>query len=648
MEAKQAMSIVNFSMLKQETSKKEVVWLKLDPKTQIPHLKTLLKSHKFHQLNKGNGSEISQEYASISDGTNQELSHLALGTIDNPIILEDDDTGNNDYVLTDVQMKILSSKPLPENLKIDKTESVKFITVIDSGGQPEYVHMLPAINNSPTINFVVLDMTKNLDDPVIVQYKSKHNKNFTDYPLHYSNLDMIGLLMSLTTDSLEQPTKQTPTKSRVSIPVKSYIGFVGTHKDKLDKKRCNESIAALNDKLTSIVKERDCKFAVLPAENGILFPVDNTTAGDSDSEDRVVKILRHKIEDFMCNMKKSGSVDSQLPITWMILELELQELHQNNGTKYITYEEYKRIAIEKASMVPEEVDESLQHFDFLGVLLHFEKVPDLSKYVIIDHQWLFDNLAMIMHLSPDDIEFKDLLFKMQFKEERLLATSELHINNWNDDLHPECFFNLLIYLKVIAIVVLKEVEYYYMPCILSSTKHYTDKYKFLYSEPLLVQFSSGFLPRGFFCSLVVHLLENLPIGWIPQLHNTEHFSNVVTFRLPDNSFLRLHDKTSYLEVQIRHFVKTLHVPYHSKVFPVLSKYFRDVCSKLKFNHSKLQYGFLCRDGRSNDDHIAVIKPFKFPLPSELECCRKCSHLTKLEEFHKIWFTGVSYCMHLYK
>ena len=216
----------------------------------------------------------------------------------------------------------------------------------------------------------------------------------------------------------------------------------------------------------------------------------------------MVKILRRKIEDFMCNMKKSESVDSQVPITWMILELELQELHQNNGTKYTTYEEYKRIAIEKASMVPEEVDESLQHFDFLGVLLHFEKVPGLSEYVIIDHQWLFDYLAMIMHLSPDDIEFQDHLFKTQFEEERLLAKSELHINIWNDDLHPECFFNLLIYLKVIAIVVLNEVEYYYMPCILSSTKHYTDKYKFLYSEPLLVQFSSGFLPRGFFCSLV--------------------------------------------------------------------------------------------------------------------------------------------------
>ena len=648
MEAKQAMSIVNFSMLKQETNKKEVVWLKLDPKNQIAHFKTLLKSHAFHQINSGNTPEILQECGSSCDVTTaqQSLSY-ASGSADDPIVLQEDDNdyshggdgGDNEF--TDIEKKILTSDTLPKSLVIDKNESVKFITVIDSGGQPEYVHMLPAINNSPTINFVVLDMTKNLDDPVIVQYKSKHNKNFTDYPLHYSNLDMIGLLMSLTTDSLEQPTKPTPTKARVSIPNKSYIGFVGTHKDKLDKESCKERIAALNDKLTSIVEERDCRFAVLPAENGILFPVDNTTAGDSDSEDHVVKMLRYRIENFMNKMKKSESIDSELPITWMILELELQDLHQNNGTKYITYEEYKRIATEKASMVPEEVEESLQHFDFLGVLLHFEKVPDLSKYVIIDHQWLFDNLAMIMHLSPDDIKFQDHLFNTQFEEERLLAKSELCINSWTDDLHPECFFNLLIYLKVIAIVVLNEVEYYYMPCILSSTMRYVDQYRFLYSEPLLVQFSSGFLPRGFFCSLVVHLLENLPTGWDHQLHNTEHFSNVMTFQLPDRSFLRLHDKTSYLEIQIRHYEGDLCVSYCSQVFPILLKYFIDVCNKLKFNHTKLQYGFLCHDGKS-DDHIAVINPFVFPLPSELNCCRrKCTHRTKLGKLHKVWFEEVS-------
>ena len=633
MEAKQAMSIVNFSMIKQEASKKEVVWLKLDPKNQVAYFKSLLKSHVFHQTVE---KEVLQDCASnlnVNDQVTAELDSIynvtAPDTIDNIVA---------DEALTDVEKELLTCKPLPETLALDKKETVKLITVIDSGGQPEYIHMLPAVNNSPTINFVVLDMTKQLDDPVMVQYNSKHCKNFTDYPLHYSNLDMIGLLMSLTADSLEQPIRQIPSRRQL-LPRKSYIGFVGTHKDKLKKESCKEIIAAINDRLTSIVEEKNCKFAVLPAQNGVLFPVDNTTAGSSDSEDPVVKMLRQRIEDFMNELTESSN---QLPITWMILELELQKLHEKGDTKYITYDEYKRIAIEKASMVPEEVDESLQHFDFLGVLLHFEKVDGLCDYVIIDHQWLFDSLAMIMHLSPDDINFRNHHFKKQFIEKRLLARSKLSIVNWNDNFCPEHLFNLLIYLKVIATVKVNEVEYYYMPCALPGKIQYLDKYIFPYSAPLLVQFSSGFLPRGFFCSLVVHLLQNLPAGWDHQLHNTDHFSNVITFCLPDKSFLRLHDKTSYLEIQVRHHTRDLCVSYHSEVFPILFQYLKDVCKKLNFNHEKLQYGFLCHDAKSNDDHIAVIKPFELPLPAELQCCRKCEHPTKLGKFHKIWFEKVSY------
>ena len=710
METKQAISIMSFCRLEQKSREKdkEVIWLKLDPKNQRAHFKSLLKCRMFHQ----NELEINQEMLTIDkdmsttnitdesilntsklsatkninayttdtsenintntndasedmetniSDTSESMDTSTKHTSKNVDTKSNDKTGkinttgninakSNDTSenvdestvftkhepQTDVENKILSNDPLDENFKINQNEAIKLITVIDTGGQPQYIHMLPTINNCPTFNFVVHDMTKDLDDPVIVQHKSKHNKNFTDYSLHYSNLDMIGLLMSLTTDSLEQPTKQTPTKTRVSVPNKSFIGFVGTHKDKLEEKSCAEKIATINDRLTCMVKERKCEFAVMPGENGILFPVDNTTAGSGDKEDIVVKKLRQKIEDSMNRL-----TNKCLPITWMILELELQELHEDCGTKYVTCEEYTTIATERASIFPEEVEESLQYFDFLGVFLHFRNVDGLCDYVIIDHQWLFDNLAMIMHLSPHDINFQDYKFENQFREKRLLAKGELCIINWSDNLRPEYFFNLLIHLKVIATVVLDGEEYYYMPCVLSSTIQYSDRIKFLYNEPLLVQFSSGFLPRGFFCSLVVHLLQNLPTGWDHQLHNTKHFRNVITFRLPDKSFLCLYDKTSYLEVQIRHHTGNLYNSYHSKVFPVLCQYFKDVCHKLNFNLEKLQYGFLCHNSKNNDDHIAVIKPFKLPLPCELECCRKCPCATKLEECHSIWFKEVS-------
>ena len=670
MEAQQATSIVNYSMLKQGTNKKEVIWLKLDPENQIAYLKTLLKSGVFHQANTESDPKSLQECVTTSDSTDQPMLHVP-DSADNPSILQNSDDndkndehddhdeghgddhnngnghgddenadvgnsgsvgggGGGDVALTDTEKRVSSSKPLPETMEIDKNKAIRLITVIDSGGQPEYINMLPAINNCPTINFIVLDLTKDLDDLVMVQYKSKHNENFTDYVLHYSNFDMIGLLMSLTTDSLQQPTNE----QIQSVP-KSYIGFVGTHKDKLKESKQEEIIGKINDRLSNLTKG---KFPVLPAEKGILFAVDNTTAGDSEGEDCVVKRLRQRIEN---EINKSQSI-YQLKISWMILELELQELHKKNGTKFVTYEEYKKHSKE-ASMVPEEVEESLQHFDFLGVFLHFKKVPGLCDYVIIDHQWLFNNLAMIMHLSPDDIEFQETESREQFKDNGLLAKTELDSVNWDGELCLEYFFNLLIHLRVIATVTLDGVEFYYMPCVFPSTKQYIDKHRFLYSEPLLVQFSSGFLPRGFFCSLVVHLLQKLPTRWDHQLHNTEHFSNVITFQLQDESFLHLHDKTSYLEIQIRHYEGELDVSYHSRVLPILSQYFKDVCSKLNFNHNKLQYGFLCHNGRSNDDHIAIIKnPFEFPLPSELKCCRKkCEYPTKIGNLHRIWFKEVS-------
>ena len=352
METKQAISIMSFSMMKQKSKEnsKEVTWLKLDPKNQRAHFKSLLKWQKFHkneleiskealtidedmvdshEINKNitrtknNVSENSKKHMSknidinindksekadeITNDTSEKMDTSITCASENINSEDSEDDASMDTLTkdvskdvaifskceshTDVENKILSNDPLDENFTINKNEAVKLITVIDTGGQPEYIHILPTINNCPTVNFVVHDMTKRLDDKVIVQYKSKHNKNFADYPLHYSNLDMIGLLMSLTTDSLEQPTKEVPTNARLSVPNQTSIGFIGTHKDKLEGNLV-QRVSEIDQKLTSLIDERNCRFAVMDAKDGILFPADNTTAGAGNKEDPVVKELR--------------------------------------------------------------------------------------------------------------------------------------------------------------------------------------------------------------------------------------------------------------------------------------------------------------------------------------------------------------------
>ena len=188
-------------------------------------------------------------------------------------------------------------------------------------------------------------------------------------------------------------------------------------------------------------------------------------------------------------------------------------------------------------------------------------------------------------------------------------------------------------------------QYYYLPYILPYCQQYHDKHQFLLSEPLLIQFSNGTLPKGFFCSLVVHLLQDLPCEWQHDLLSStggakEHFKNVMTFCLPDNFFLRMQDNIYYLELQIRHYKdnKLENAFYHPQVFPTLQKYLKKVCDKLRFDSKKLQYGFLCYDRESiDDDHIAVIPSLNTPLPPKLHCSRKCKNLTAIGRLHTIWF-----------
>ena len=47
---------------------------------------------------------------------------------------------------------------------------LNIITLLDTGGQPEYIHLLPTININPTVTFVIHNLTKSLDDQVSVEY----------------------------------------------------------------------------------------------------------------------------------------------------------------------------------------------------------------------------------------------------------------------------------------------------------------------------------------------------------------------------------------------------------------------------------------------------------------------------------------------
>ena len=626
LETKQGVAVQSYSLLKQEGKS---VWLKRDFENQLGQLKTFLKLRMFYESNL------------VSKKPSQQMSSSTNTAPDNV-----DHSLTTDKPQNNMEDKILHSSELSDTFEIGDT--VKMITILDTGGQPEYIMLLPAINSIPTINFVVHDLTKNLEDTVQVRYKRKGHDEAPTYFLNYSYLDMIQLLMCFITDSVEPSTEVEHTETQYVKAKKSHISFIGTHYDEIgkrDEKEKAEIMKTVNKKLYSIAKERNCCEYLLQPKNSIIFPVDNTTAGNSETEGAEVEIIRQEVEKLAENTE-----DIELPIKWMYLELEIQELRD---IKYMSYEEYEKMAKENAFIADkEEIIASLEYFHVLGVVLHFK----LCNWVIINHQWLFTNLAEIMHLSAEDIHFTKDSLEM-FSDNRLLA--KYLLDEGRIDLKVkgisktelQNFFKILENLKVITTVTIeqdiKKVEYYYLPCSLPSTMQYSDNCRFLLSEPLLIRFKSGFLPRGFFCSLVAHLLEKLPERWKHQLGSgtTKYYSNVITFRISDENcnevFLRLHDKIYYLELQVRHFDRDVDRSHQSKIVHVMQKLIKDVCNQLHFDHGRLEYGFFCHsdDTYSTDDHIVVFNPDK-PLERVLECSKRPPHKTYIGKSHKVWFSKV--------
>ena len=616
-----------------ETKEGKKLWREFNLQEQLNHFKSLWE----YQLN--------QESENNSEHTIDDIPSEGIQSEDMP--RGDIDLEN----LSEVRTEINKSQGLSKEIKIE--EPVKLISMIDTGGQPGYIHMLPAIihmlpdsKNCPTINLIVIDMTKSLNDQVLVRYRKKGQKDeLKPYSLHYTNENLIKLLLSVTTDSYNTQRSANAQNPDVNI------GFVGTHKDMLQN---TEEIHIFDNQLSELVEHQKCRNITIKSIPycKYLYPVSNKTPNDP-----VVANLRAKIESLL-----NDRDPMYIPINWMIVELAVKIYCESKKTPYITYQEFQDIARKEASIEEEEAENALRYFHSLGILLNFKEVPKMSSYIIVKHQWLYDQLSMLVTVSSENPTCSN----------GILLKSELPKIEMEGSIKMEHLISLLDHKKILASYTLENQQHYYLPFALPYCQKYHDKFKFLLLEPLLVRFSSGFLPRGFFCSLVVSFLQDMPDGWISSLHMNipQHFRNVMTFVLPNDLYLRLQDKIDYLEIQVRHHQHCKPVKSMFKELEIICKHLFDVCKILKLDCNKLQFGFLCQHGKVDEkEHMpemllkpsmhhlkhlcrnfqsqTVVLPFMdgtslFNLIYCEKChnqiyCKKCQYVTNMGELHKLWF-----------
>ena len=514
----------------------------------------------------------------------------------------------------------------------------KMVNFLDTGGQPEFINLFPTISSSIIVTFIVLNMcggVKGLDEPVKVIHSKHGVQSYDPYHLHYTNLDLIKLLMAFSKDScVKAKPPLSPVQQNNKNTSTSHQCYVGTHADKVT----TAEIQAIESKLKCTADELKCKNLLWHLNGQVLFPVDNTTAG-GDNEDLNAGRIRTYIQELV-----EGSGEYDVPVTWLILLLEMQKICSEEKIDFLPFSQVADICEKrKLTKDKEEMQNALLFFRFIGLLLYYHEVPEMCQYVIINHQWLFKKLASLINLTFEEIG-NDLEAIENFKNEGKLSKSLIEKINFQANIKTDCFIALLEHLKVIAKV---DAESYFMPCALRSysiTSKMLDQYGSLQHVQLLVHFDNNPIPRGFFCCLVVHISQNLPKNWNLPLKSTEQnkhtYNNLITFHTSHTGHsISLIDKIGYLEIQIRH-QKTSN-PIHYSVRQSLTDAFDKVCNHLQLDDKQLHYGFPCNcdDDKACKNHVAS-------LPKEFDpqhCWIHCPHSRiELTKSHLIWLKQVMY------
>ena len=556
-------------------------------------------------------------------------------------------------------------------------------TLLDTGGQPEFINMLPAINASTAITFVVLNMSDGrecLDKLVIAQYKCE-GYNYSTNPLKYTNMHLLKCLLSSVkvASSKEDIYFHPKIIKKISEPkqTKPVVCIIGTFADKLKEKygdEYNEEVSKINVEVKKLIKKENMLEFWCNAGRNYVISVDNTISRESQ------KVIAHEENLNMRTVKQETAVNIQrlcensneilkskvqyeIPISWFILELELR----NNDKTCIPLTEVEeicnRIMPLQRKLKIEQIKEILKFYHLYGMLLYFSEVDGMNNFVITNPQWLFVNLTKILMCR-----FKNNangLYGAHHIEQ--LHNGICHIELLRKltlDLQGvklESFLNLLVHFKIIIPLWMDDA--YLMPTLLPpcseeytlTEKEYGKPIAFKVDgrqyevEPLFIEFTFGTIPRGFFGFLVVQLLQDNQNTFELYGENDNNVlrrcSDMISFYIKPCWYISLRDRISFLELQVT--VKDNLPSYHYKAQTAVTKALKKVCDKFNWKLSDCHYGFLCHE-HVEDSHLALLFDDNQPLPVlstnqpfsdnmlKYAYCRS-QQATCLSMAHSIWF-----------
>ena len=369
--------------------------------------------------------------------------------------------------------------------------------VSDVGGQPEFQESLPALVSGPSIYFLTFPLHKGLNTKCPVEYQHPDGRSIIPFEASCTTKEI--LLSSLASIA--------STRSYIKLedgkPVTPKVLFIATHKDKL---RSEQDLQKIDLELQKIVKSTDAykeEMIVFCSEKQMVFALDNTSDDDKD-----IQQVRNAVERLGL---QSDDYKIRTPHTWMLFAVTLRHL----PGRVLSIEDCMQVANECGIKDRGELDDALWFLHHnVGIVRHFQEVPELRDVIIKEPQYIFDKVTelIIQTFTFDNIS--------PLEHEKFLKlglfTSEVFnkcITTDSDTLHGDKLAILLKHLDVIAPIEENgTVIKYFAPVALSHAELPPDSQSEEAIPSIRIVFGSGFCPKGMFGALLVNLLKQQKIS----------------------------------------------------------------------------------------------------------------------------------------
>ena len=549
-----------------------------------------------------------------------------------------------------------------------------FIHFIDTGGQPEFLEVLPALMSMPLIFFLVFDL-RHAAEGLDKEFPAKSSHGSFYHPMFgVSTINTSDLILQTLASIYEMCFQTVGDKMQQVIAHKVLL--VGTHSDHVADARVRNQIDKAIQKL--LIDTPYYKSGMLemperePLNRKFVYMVNNES-----TEDPAFEEICEKVRSIVFRVFEDSDYKEGVPASWLKFYLIMKQLGEPQVLKYEQCVDIAR----RCSIKENDVQHALEclHRRF-GIIKYFKDVASLREIVITNPQLIYDAISGLIesvtcnnpNLTPEQME--------EIQDRGLLTVEVIqHIAFQGQENYPLSLHHLLKLLSHLRIIVpLDAREYkpetmYFMPCLLSCTKPdpLQPAREPLVAE-LLIVFDCGYFPKGLFTYLAATLAAKstqpaAKYTWV--LNRKRLYKKQVSFHISEKDLGLLCTYTAYIyqcweEGQSQSVLKIFLEKLHPHLNLCAQRDFRclsGVCNEIRLSIqngilSSLQklncihnfnigfYSTCVANQNSNKKHIGIIPEHVQHSPGAPEqlICLDCQKvLCHLRDEHKVWLTEVS-------